>query len=110
MELKEIMQWLNLAIDRLNTQLYKMDIVTKHLTLNWDGLFCMDAPLVISVDWEEYATCFDYFTKELIIDIADWTEELIVIDEDGITHRHFKSWNQTKDVKTINGKFYIFPK
>jgi len=50
----------------------------------------------------------DYFTKEFINADATNTRELYVVNWDSIKIELFKEWNQTKEVKEIQGKLYLF--
>lgn len=49
-----------------------------------------------------------YFTKEVLNKEATNTKTLFVIENDAIKKRYFKEWNQTKEVKEIGGKYYLF--
>lgn len=49
-----------------------------------------------------------YFTKEIINKEATNTKELFVIENNAMTRFYFKDWNQSKDIREINGKLYLF--
>lgn len=97
-------------LEEINDRLRKMEkeyIETKCkldlLNINRDTLKL--GTIEISGKWS-FQT--DYFTKERINDEATNTNTLHVVKDWYIVKHLFKEWNQTKDVKKINNKFYLF--
>jgi len=84
---------------------FKSDITT---VINFDtttSIWCASFE-DFKIKWIE--NC--YFTKELISNKATNTKTLFVVSWEKIKKHFFKKWNENKNVKQINWKFYLFKK
>ena len=103
-DFSETLQEVRTALKEIRESLSKVSIKTSTRSIGYNDMVSWGCIISIADMWIDKC----YFTQEILNKDATNTNVLLVVENEVIKRAYFKEWNQTKEVKKIGGKYYLF--